>query len=133
MRRSLGTISLGTLSSASAVYSNSYYDLQTRFGPVRAREFRVEADGRRKLCLGFLSRFDTPSIYLKGWSCEASGIKPGIYDLACNLDSLVLDQTLASAEADAFLRERMRLPKKCSGEPVTQTTDTRPARPSARR
>jgi len=115
------------------IYSNAFYDLQTRFGPVRAREFRVNADGRHKLCLAYLSRFETTSVYLKGWTCEASGVNPGVYDLACNLDSLVLDQPLASGEADAFLRQKMRLQRQCSGEPVTQTTDTRPYRPPVRR
>lgn len=124
---------LSPLMSAGASFSNTYYDLQTRFGPVRAREFRVNADGRTKLCLAYLSRFETSSMFLKGWTCEASGIKAGIYDLACNLDSLVIDQTLAFSEADAFLRQKMKRPKECSGEPVTQTTDTRPYRPPVRR
>src|SRR5262249_38692649 len=43
----------------SAQFSSSYHDLQTRLGPVRAREFRINADGRYKLCLAYLSRFET--------------------------------------------------------------------------
>jgi hypothetical protein len=116
-----------------AQFSSTYHDLQTRFGPVRAREFRINADGRDKLCLAYLSRFETSSVYLKGWYCEGSGIKAGSWDLACTLDSLVLDRALASSEADAFVRERMKRPKQCSAEPVTQTTDTRPPRPTVRR
>ena len=110
---------------------NTFHDLQTRFGPVRATEFRINADGRHKLCLAYLSRFDTSAVFLKGWSCEASGSKPGTWDLACDLDSLVVDTNFAPNEpAGAFLRDRMKRPKLCSAEPVTQTTDTRPMRPS---
>ena len=69
-------------------------------GPVRAREFRVNADGRTKLCLAYLSRFETTSVYLKGWTCEASGFNPGVYDLACNLDSLVLARCGFNHSAD---------------------------------
>ena len=119
--------------SAGAAFSNTFYDLQTRFGPARAQEFRVDADGRRKLCLAYLSRFETPAVYLKGWYCETSGAKADPYELACDLDSLVLDASLASVDADAFLRERMKRPKACSGAPVTRTTDTRPYRPPVRR
>jgi hypothetical protein len=118
----------------SGVYMlNAFHDLQTRFGPVRAAEFRINADGRHKLCLAYLSRFDTSAVYLKGWYCEASGIKAGTFDLACNLDSLVVDPNFASNEAGAFLRDRMKRPRQCSAEPVTQTTDTRPSRPSTTR
>jgi hypothetical protein len=112
---------------------NTFHDLQTRFGAVRASEFRINADGRHKLCLAYLSRFDTTAVYLKGWSCEASGSKPGTWDLACDLDSLVVEPTFAANEAGAFLRDRMKRPRQCSAEQVTQTTDTRPARPTTRR
>ena len=54
-----------------------------------------------------------------------------VKDLACDLDSLVVDANFAPNEpAGAFLRDRMKRPKLCSAEPVTQTTDTRPMRPS---
>jgi hypothetical protein len=108
-----------------AVLTSTYHDLTTRFGPVHAAEFRIDADGRRKLCLAYISRFDTSALYLKGWYCEASGIRAGPYDLACDIDSLVLDGPLASADADAFVRERIRHGQNCSAEPVSQTTDTR--------
>lgn len=117
--RDLGPIRSG------AVLTSTYHDLTTRFGPVHAAEFRIDSDGFRKLCLAYISRFDTSAIYLKGWYCEANGIKAGAYDLACDLDSLVLDQPLASAEADAFVREQVKRGTHCSAEPVTQTTDTR--------
>jgi len=117
---------LNPLRSAGATFSNTFHDLVTRFGAARAQEFHVDADGRRKLCLAYVSRFDTAAIYIKGWYCEASGAKANSYDLACDLDSLVIDAPLASAEADAFMRERMKRQRLCSAEPVTQTTDTRP-------
>jgi hypothetical protein len=126
-----------------AVHIKNYYDLDTRFGDMRAADMRVEADGRWKLCLSFLSRFDTTSLYLAGWYCDASGAKPSADVLACALDRLVLDKPLASKEADAFVRAHMARPANCSAVPVSQTVDTRsrgsrgsPARwsmPSARR
>ena len=45
---------------------SNYYDLQTRFGPVRAANFQTYADGRIKLCVSYLWRFDTDAVYLKG-------------------------------------------------------------------
>jgi hypothetical protein len=115
------------------IYLGAFHDLQTRMGPVRASEFRIAADGRWKLCLAYVSRFDTAAVTMKGWYCEASGVKASPWDLACALDSLALDGPLASAEADAFLRARLRQRPNCSAAPVTQTTDTRPARPTVRR
>jgi hypothetical protein len=111
--------------------TQAYYDLDTRFGPVRAAEMTVDADGRRKLCLGFLSRFDSTAVYLKGWHCEASGTKASPDNLACILDRLVLDSRLSSAAADAFLRERAARKAFCAARPVTQTTDTGGRRPSS--
>src|SRR5262249_21762274 len=55
------------LMSAGAAFSNPFYDLQTGFGPARAQEFRVDADGPGKLCLAYLSHVETPAVYLKGW------------------------------------------------------------------
>lgn len=117
--RDLGPIRYG------ATLSSTYHDLKTRFGPIHAAEFRINSDGFRKLCLAYISRFDTSAIFLKGWYCEASGIKAGPYDLACDLDSLVLDRPLTSEEADTFIREQVAHGRYCSAEPVTQTTDTR--------
>lgn len=121
------------LRDARAVLTTTYYDLDTRFGPVRAADLRIDSDGRRKLCLAYLSRFETPAVYLKGWYCEASGAKPSIHRLACLIDKIVVDAPLAVPEADAFLRERMRRGATCSAAPVTQTTDTRTYVPRPRR
>jgi hypothetical protein len=106
----------------------TYYDLQTRFGSVRAAEMHADVDGQRKLCLAFLSRFDTPAVYLKGWLCEASGVRASPDGLACLLNRLVLDIPLADGDADAFMRARIARPGACWAAPVTQTTDTRPPR-----
>lgn len=108
----------------SAMTSN-YHDLETRFGSVRATEFRIESDGQWKQCLAFASRFDTPAMYLIGWFCDASGAKPSAATLACTLDRFTLDRELPSSEADAFMRTRMSRPAACSAIPVSQTTDTR--------
>jgi hypothetical protein len=107
-----------------AVMSSTYYDLETRFGEFRATDMRVDTDGRWKNCLAFRSRFDSPAVYLTGWYCDATGAKPGAEMLACLLDRFVLDAPLASKEADAFVRARMARAAYCSGERVTQTTDT---------
>jgi hypothetical protein len=109
-----------------SVMSSNYHDLETRFGAVRATEFRIESDGQWKQCLAFASRFDTPAMYLIGWFCDASGAKPNAATLACTLDRFTLDRDLPSSEADAFMRTRMSRPASCSAIPVSQTTDTRP-------
>jgi hypothetical protein len=104
--------------------TSAFYDLETRFGSVRASEFMINSDGRNKLCISYLSRFDSPVFYLKGWYCEANGARPSFSAVACVLDQLTLKGDLPSAEATAFINERMRRPPKCSAEPVSQTTDT---------
>lgn len=105
--------------------TSNYHDLQTRFGDVRATEFRVESDGQWKQCLAFASRFDTTALYVIGWFCDASGTKPSAGTLACTLDKFTLDRDLSSADANAFVRARMARPASCSAVPVSQTTDTR--------
>ena len=112
------------------LFPQRHHDLETRFGSVRAMEMTVVADGRRKLCLGYLSRFDTTALQLKGWSCEANGDKPSPDRLACMLDRLTVDAPLPVKTADDVLRERLARPARCWSTPVTQTTDTRVRRPS---
>jgi hypothetical protein len=108
-----------------SVMSSNYHDLETRFGAVRAMEARIENDGQWKQCLAFASRFDTTTLYLIGWYCDASGAKPSATSLACIIDRLTLDRALASPDADAFLRAQGARPASCSATPVSQTTDTR--------
>ncbi len=124
--------SLRTISGRIYQSGTNYHDLETRFGSVRASEFTVSADGRQKLCISYLSRFDTTAFYLKGWYCEGSGARPSFGALACTLDKLALKRSLPSAEATSFITERMKQPAKCSADPVTQTTDTSPRRPLKR-
>lgn len=112
--------------------ATTYYDLETRFGAVRAANFQINSDGRTKLCVSYLSRFDTTALYLKGWLCEASGARPNFHALACMLDRLALKGPLPSAAAQGFLEERMKRPARCTATPVSQTVDTRPARPPRR-
>jgi hypothetical protein len=122
------------VSSSSFSGTGVRYDLETRFGPVRAAETRINADGLIKPCLAFQSRFETLAVRLDGSFCEAAGGKPSPQRLACILDTLVLDNKLASADADAFLRERMTRRALCTATPVTQTMDTqqRPVSPPSR-
>lgn len=112
--------------------STTYYDLETRFGPVRAANFQINSDGQTKLCVSYLSRFETLSLFYKGWFCEASGARPNFTKLACILDRLTLNGPLPSAPAQVFFDERIRRPARCSASPVSQTTDTRPSRPARR-
>jgi hypothetical protein len=127
----LATIPL--LRTSRARLQPTFYDLETRFGPLRAAEMYVDADGRRKLCLAFLSRFETPYVYLKGWLCEADGARPSAGALACLINGLTLDQPLANRDADAFLRARSTRGGYCQATPVSQTTDTRRPRSTPRR
>ena len=120
--------SLRPLLRTAYIGSSTYYDLQTRFGPVRAANFQVNSDGQIKLCVSYLSRFDTTAVYLKGWYCEASGARPSFHTLACMLDRITLKGVLPTAAAQTFFEERMKRSPRCSAEPVSQTTDTRPPR-----
>ncbi|MCF2521418.1 hypothetical protein [Bradyrhizobium sp. G127] len=120
------------LRSTSYMGAATYYDLQTRFGPVRAASFQANSDGQIKLCVSYLSRFDTDAVYLKGWLCEASGARPNFHALACLLDRVTVKGVLPTAAAQNFFEERMKRPGRCSAEPVSQTTDTRPPRPPRR-
>lgn len=123
---------LGIMDRAAIVPTQSFYDLETRFGELRAADLRIDIDGRRKLCLGFSSRFDTSAVYLVGWRCEANGSRPSSAELACLLDSMVLDGALGSYEAEGFILQHASRPPSCSAAPVTQTTDTRTYIPRAR-
>jgi hypothetical protein len=108
------------------VVSNAFnHDLETRFGPLRATDVRVDTDGRWKQCLTYYSRFASDDVTLAGWYCDASGSKPSPDRLACLLDRLVLDGPLESRDADAFIREQGARAARCSASPVTQTMDTR--------
>ena len=82
--------------------------------------------------MSYLSRFDTTAVYIKGWYCEASGARPNFHTLACMLDRVTLKGVLPTAAAQSFFEERMKRSARCSAEPVSQTTDTRPPRPPRR-
>lgn len=112
--------------------ATTYYDLETRFGPVRAANFQINSDGQIKLCVSYLSRFDTTAVYLKGWYCEASGARPNFHTLACMIDRISVKGVLPTAAAQTFFEERMKRSPRCTAEPVSQTTDTRPPRPPRR-
>jgi hypothetical protein len=117
------TLAMST--SSSAAPGAGRYDLETRFGAVRAGDTRISVDGLVKPCLLFYSRFDTDAVRLEGAMCEADGSKPSPHGLACILDGLVLDARLPTAAAESFLRERMAQRSHCTATPVSQTIDTR--------
>jgi hypothetical protein len=48
------------------------------------------------------------------------------------LDRITLKGMLPTATAQNFFEERMKRSARCSAEPVSQTTDTRPPRPPRR-
>ena len=113
-------------------YPQTHYDLETRFGQVRAAQFEADVDGRIKLCLGYASRFDTSSFTYRGWFCEANGARPSPSALACMLDRIVIAGRLPSAGAQAFVDTMAKRPGRCTADPVSQTVDTRPPRPPRR-
>lgn len=123
---------LRPLANAATTYPEAYYDLETRFGPVRAARFQIKTDGRIKLCMSYLSRFETSAFAYKGWFCEANGAKPSAYWLACLLDKVSLKGPLPSEPAQAFFAQRASRSARCTADPVTQTTDTSPRRPLKR-
>jgi len=123
---------LQPISARTQAYPRVFYDLETRFGPVRASEFSINSDGRVKLCVAYLSRFASPAFYLKGWYCEANGARPNYAAVACVLDKLTLQHPLPSDDANAFINEQMKRPARCTAEPVSQTTDTSPRQPLRR-
>jgi hypothetical protein len=127
-----GLQKLGIMERAALMSVQSFHDLETRFGEMRAADLRIDIDGRRKLCLGFTSRFDIAAVFLVGWHCEANGSRPSAAELACMLDRMVLDAPLVSDEADAFMRQRASRAPSCSAVPVSQTTDTRTHIPRVR-
>jgi hypothetical protein len=118
------TLVMSAYSNTSSGYGLMRHDLETRFGPVRAAETRISADGMIKPCLTFQSRFETQAVRLDGLYCEATGAKPSPYRLACILDGLTIDGRLASPEAESFLRWRMSQRPNCTSTPVSQTIDT---------
>ena len=81
------------------------YDFATRFGGYRAVEFNLDLEVRWKQCFAFMSRFESPAVYVKGWLCEEVGKKTSADRIACLLDGLSF-ASVASAEADAFLQTR---------------------------
>lgn len=129
-RREMGD--LRQLSHATFSYPEAYYDLETRFGPVRAARFQIKADGRFKLCMGYVSRFETGALAFKGWYCEANGGKPSPYGLACLIDKVTVKGPLPSEAAQAFFLQRAARGPRCTADPVTQTTDTSPRKPLKR-
>jgi hypothetical protein len=115
---------------ARTVSSSIHYDLETRLGPMRATEVRVDNDGQWKQCLTFVSRFDSLALYMMGAYCDASGTKPSPDRLACMLSRVELHAPVPSPEAEGYLRERLEHAYSCSAHPVSQTIDTGQRRPS---
>jgi len=81
------------------------FDFATRYGGYRAVEFNLDLEVRWKQCFAFMSRFESPAVYVKGWLCEEVGKKTSADRIACLLDSLSFDR-VPSAEAEAFLQAR---------------------------
>jgi len=105
--------SLDLLRNAAHAAMTRSYEVQTRFGLYQAADLQIDMVGRWKDCLAFMSRFETNSIYIKGWYCDDVGNKPKAEKLACVLDSVVIDRALESASATAFMREHSARPGFC--------------------
>jgi hypothetical protein len=107
------------------------YDMQTRFGSYIAAEIQVDMVGRFKDCIAFLSRFETNSIYIKGWFCDGIGDRPNAERLACALDGLAVDGPLGTQAADAFMREHIARPSFCAAIGRGQDREPRPILPAS--
>mgnify|MGYP001144869333 CR=1 FL=1 len=59
-------------------------------------------------------------------------MRPKLHTLACLLDSITLKGALPTTAAQTFFEDRLTRSARCSAEPVSQTTDTRPPRPPRR-
>jgi len=95
---------LAPLRNTKAIITGTF-DFATRYGGYRAVEFNLDLEVRWKQCFAFMSRFESPAVYVKGWLCEEVGKKTSADRIACLLDTLSFDQ-VSSAEADAFLQTR---------------------------
>jgi len=95
---------LAPLRNTKAVITGTF-DFATRFGGYRAVEFNLDLEVRWKQCFAFMSRFESPSVYVKGWLCEEVGKKTSADRVACLLDTLSFAQ-VPSADADGFLQTR---------------------------
>src|SRR5262245_56424127 len=103
---------LAPLRNTKAVQTGTY-DFATRFGGYRAVEFNLDLEVRWKQCYAFMSRFENPAVYVKGWLCEEVGKKTSADRIACLLDTLSFSQ-VRSAEADAFLQTRVTRDPLCA-------------------
>jgi hypothetical protein len=106
------------------------YELQTRFGLFQASDLQVDMVGRWKDCLAFVSRFDTSAVYVKGWYCNTIGEKPNPERLACALDGLTIDGRLVTADADAFMRQRIARSSFCAAISTGRDREPRPLPPA---
>jgi hypothetical protein len=101
------------------------YDFATRYGAYRAVEFSVDMDGRWKQCFAFLSRFESASIYVKGWICDAVGSRMNADRVACALDGTTF-APVPSMDADAFLAERAARQPVCAARRLPSMDRSRP-------
>jgi hypothetical protein len=106
------------------------YELQTRFGLYQAADIQIDIGGRWKDCLMFMSRFETNTVYVKGWYCDGVGVKPSAERLACALDGMTIDSPLATAGADSFMREHVARPSFCAAIGSTRDREPRPLLPA---
>jgi hypothetical protein len=82
--------------------------LDSKFGTVTLLRNTGDRDPAQA-CLGFLKRFDEPSLRISGWSCQGDGWPARRTAIDCLLNRLVLlsagnDPRLAQLFADAELR-----------------------------
>jgi hypothetical protein len=83
--------------------------IDTKFGPVALLRLSGAALPGKQTCLGFAKTFESPSLRLSGWSCQANSLATQKAFLGCTLNRLILlsagnDPKMAELFARAELR-----------------------------
>lgn len=64
--------------------------IDTKFGSVTLLRFSGAVAPGRQACLGFTKMFESPSVRISGWSCQAHSLAAQRTLLACTLNRLIL-------------------------------------------
>ncbi|MDB5616572.1 hypothetical protein [Tardiphaga sp.] len=115
---------LSALKSSQVSYRESFHELTTKYGSLRAVVFDVTADGIRKYCTGFHTP-GTGKLYVKGFVCSMNQIEASPQVVACTVDKLRFTSDQDEAAAIALVGAVQ--PKDC-GATLLDPNATPPAR-----
>lgn len=68
------------------------YVFDTRYGKFNGKDVTIDDGMRQRLCIGFVSAFDTPYAILSGVYCDAAGKAAGPATVACLIDRIKFDR-----------------------------------------